>query len=413
MRKLLAGLVLWKLTLLAKLLLRKYQPRIVAVAGCVGKTTTKELIGAMLSERFRTRVSKGSYNSEWGVPLTILDRITGGRNIGAWFGIFWHAVRLLIRRSDYPEVLVLELGVDHPGDMDRLVKLVQPDVAVVTNVRDTHLVNFENVAQIAEENSKIIPALKGDGVAVLNFDDTSVRMMRTMAPDSVVYYGLTDEANVWLDEITVSEAGVAATLHLREREGGEVRSWPLRTTLVGRTQLYAVGAALAVAYSVGVVPEHAVAVAQDFVAPPGRLRLFAGRDNLTVIDDSYNASPQAMVDSLAVLKDFPEPRTAILGTMAELGIDHESGHALVGNYVADWLDRLIVVGEGGTLIAEAAKAAGMDADNITPAATAEEAAAAVGQDGSVLVKASRAVGLEAAVEALLADPRDASHLVGR
>jgi UDP-N-acetylmuramyl pentapeptide synthase len=411
--------VVWTLGTLARRVVRKYQPRVVAVTGSVGKTTTKQLIAATMASKFRLRASTAGYNTEFGVPLTILGQTTGSNLLNPfhWLKVIWQGFELLVRKQDYPEVLVLEMGADHPGDIRALTSIAPPDIAVITNVREVHLEKYPNVEAIAEEKGWLVRNLKPDGLAVLNFDDVKTRILRTYAADRAVYYGLTDESQVWVDKIQRSPAGLKATMHFRESEKAEARSWPFETQLLGNAQLYGVAAAFAVAYAVGISPEEALRAVSTFQPPAGRLTPLKGKDGLTIIDDTYNASPQATIDSLAVLRDLPGPHYAVLGNMAELGTSSDGAHRMVGEFLADWLDELVVVGDLAAGIADAALAKGLDAEKIhrlsvSEAAKAAELVAGFGT-GSVLVKGSQSAYLERVVEPLLADPRDASRLVQR
>ncbi len=414
LRRLARHVVVFGLRVLAKAVLRRYKPKVVAVTGSVGKTTTKELTAAMLAPGFRVRAAQGSYNSEFGVPLTILDR-EAGFTAGHWIRVFGHGLALLAGRTEYPEVLVLEMGADHPGDIRYLSDLARPDIAILTNIRGVHLMNYDSIEAIAEEKAWLVRRLRPGGTAILNFDDTKVRMMQALAPGRVVTYGLSDEANLWAEEITQSERGLTATVCWRGSEDAPVSRWPLRTPLLGRSQLSGVLAALAAAIAAGVPAEQAITAAGSIHPPPGRLRVLQGKHGLSLLDDTYNASPQAMIASLEVLRGFPGPHRAVLGTMRELGEASESGHRAVGEFAGPWLDQLVTVGTTAGLIAEAAEAAGLSPHKIKRCAEATEVARVieVTGGGTVLFKASQAVYLERAVAELLRDPRDRSLLLDR
>lgn len=414
MRLVLRRLLVFVLKWLTRAVIRKYHPRIIAVTGSVGKSTTRELIVGMLGGHYRVRGSVGNYNTEIGVPLTVFGT-TAGHGFLGWLKVLQVAASLLVRQTDYPEVLVLEMAADRPGDIRHLAGVAPPDIAVVTNVRNVHLEQYASVEAIAEEKSQLVRALGPDGVAILNFDDTRTRMMRALTQANAVFYGMTDEANVWLSDFTFEPEGASGTVNVRERDGSEVRSWPLTTGLLGVHQLSAVLAAFAVAYSVGVPPEEALAVAKGFRPLPGRGRTFTGAEGRLIIDDSYNASPQAVMASLDVLERMPKPRIAVLGEMRELGAAREAGHRSVGEYATSRVEYLVTVGGDAGLIAAAAKEAGLSADHVFAETTAAEATNRVKAipGGSVLVKGSQAVYLERVVESLLADPRDAERLVKR
>src|SRR3989344_958259 len=186
MKKLLEAI----LNIAARLILKKYKPEIIAVTGSVGKTSTKNAIFAVLASRFRTRASEGSYNNELGVPLSIIGGRAQGKNIFGWFGIFLQALFLiLIKNKNYPDMLVLEFAADHPGDIEKLSKLVRPRVGVLTAIAPAHTQFFKTLENIKEEKSKLIKMLPSDGVAVLNIDDAMVAQLALITKVKVLTYG--------------------------------------------------------------------------------------------------------------------------------------------------------------------------------------------------------------------------------
>lgn len=408
-------LVFW-LALLARLVLWRRKPSVVAIVGSVGKTTTKELTARILAERYRVRASEGNYNTEIGVPLTIVGA-RQPRRAAEWWDVTRTAAGLLFGGAEtYPEVLVLEMAADQPGDLAHLTSFVRPDIAIVTNVRNVHLEFYQGMEQIAEEKSWIIRRLKPSGTAVLNADDTRVRLMESLVPGRALTYGFDEEANVFATDVKQESSGQRATLHYRERVGERLQSWKLQTPLLGRHQLYAIMAAFAAGQVGEVDPAQALEAIRQVSAPPGRMRILKGRDRLTILDDSYNASPQAVLAALETLYHLKKPHRAVLGEMKELGPASRESHQTVGEVAGKFLDELVVVGDEALLIAEAAKRAGMKPKNIHIASNGVEAATFVNTDkrgGTVLVKGSQAVYLEQAVKALLADPQDAKYLVKR
>ncbi len=406
-------LVFW-MALLARLVLLRRKPDVVAVTGSVGKTTTKELIGRILAERYRTRSTEGNYNTEIGVPLTIIGA-RQPRRLAEWWDVTRKAVGLLFGgEEDYPEVLVLEMAADKPGDLAHLTSFVRPDVAVVTNVRNVHLEAYQGVEQIAEEKSWIVRRLKRSGTAVLNADDARAKGMAALVPGRATTYGFDEDAETYVTDVKQEAGGQRATLHYRERPNGTAESFALRTPLLGRHQLYAIMAGFAVGRIADVDSKQILEAITQVSAPPGRMRIFKGRDRLTILDDSYNASPQAVLAALETLYHLKGPHRAVLADMKELGPQSREGHETVGEVAGKFLDELVVVGDDGLVIAESAKRAGMDPDKIHVASDASEAAKLVGTDkkgGTVLVKGSRSMHLERAVAGLLADPRDVKDLV--
>ena len=414
MKKIARRLLVFWLALLARLVLMRRKPSVIAITGSVGKTTTKELIGRILAERFRTRSTEGNYNTEIGVPLTIIGA-RQPRRAAEWWEVTRKAVGLLFGgEEDYPEVLVLELAADKPGDLAHLTSFVHPDIAVITNVRNVHLQAYQGVDQIAEEKSWIVRRLKQSGTAVLNADDPRAKAMAALVPGRAMTYGFDEESETYATDVKQEVGGQRATLHYRERPNATPEPFKLQTPLLGRHQLYAIMAAFAVGRIAEVEPKQILEAIKQVSAPPGRMRTFTGRDRLTIVDDSYNASPQAVLAALETLYHLKGPHRAVLGDMKELGPQSQEGHETVGEVAGKFLDELVVVGDDALIIAETAKRSGMNPDHIHIASDATEAAKLVGTDrkgGTVLVKGSRSMHLERTVAGLLADPRDVKDLV--
>src|SRR3989344_5140423 len=165
------------LAILAKAAIRKYKPLIIGITGSVGKTSTKEAIFAVLKNKYRARRSEKNYNNEIGLPLTILGIPHCGKNIFKWFSEFFRVVfYILLRPYQYPEILILEYGVDRPGDMNYLLSIIHPKVAVVTAIGDipVHIEFFKDTEELIAEKVKLVATLPSDGAVVLNHDDYAV-----------------------------------------------------------------------------------------------------------------------------------------------------------------------------------------------------------------------------------------------
>jgi len=188
----------------AKAVLSKFDPRIVAITGSVGKTSVKEAIALVLSSKFKVRTAHKNYNNEFGVPLTILGIKSPERNPFGWLVLFWKSYFI----KDYPEVLVLEFGVDHPGDMDELCAIARPDIAVVTGISTVHAANFQSVHSLAQEKAKLTQCVKEGGVVILNEDDEKVRAMEGDANERVIKYGSRSLENTYDDLEVVLGKGV-------------------------------------------------------------------------------------------------------------------------------------------------------------------------------------------------------------
>ncbi len=352
-------------------------PLTVAITGSYGKTTTKDLAAAAVRTARRTVASRASHNNELGVPLT-----------------------LLALEAD-TQVLVAEIGVRVPGDLDAAAALVRPDVAVVTAVGPVHLETLGDLAGVAREKGRLVTALPAGGTAVLNADDPRVAAMRR-----------SDVAT-----LTVSAAGAAADLvagGVRDAGSGRfaaVVRTPWGTAevvppLPGRHHLTNALLALAVAGVVGADPGAAAAAIAGAPTSASRSELVRA-GGVTVLDDAYNASPPTMLAALATLAELPATgrRWAVLGTMAELGPATEELHRGVGAACAG-LGRLVAVGAGGAAIAAGARSAGLPSERIHEVPDAEAALSVlrdgIGPGDAVLVKASRVVGLDRTASGLIA-----------
>jgi len=187
----------FKLKILAGLILKKYQPEVIGITGSVGKTTAKEAIAAVLSSKFAVRAPSKNYNNEIGVPLTIIGVDSPGSSLLGWFGVFLFAYRLLVwRDKNYPKIIILELGVDHPGDMRYLTKIAKPQVGVVTAVSHSHLEFFGSLEKIKKEKQGLIESLPPKGLAVLNADSELVNEMAEASRAKVLTYGFSPDADL-------------------------------------------------------------------------------------------------------------------------------------------------------------------------------------------------------------------------
>ena len=390
----------WVLRLLAGAVLRRYRPIVVAITGSSGKTTTKDLTAAVLSSRFDIRATEGTANSEVSVPGVVLGPARG-RSGRERLRTVLAGLSLLLRRRPYPEALVIEMAAGRPGELQRLTRTIRPDVAVVTNVRHMHLEFYDDFGGIVREKSWPVRRLRPSGTAVLNLDDPHFSELAAHAPGRVISYGSASEADVRLGEVEFRDDGSTALVHV-EGQGEFV----LSSRLLGVHQLSGVLAAVGVGLTLGVSPGDALGALSGFEPGPGRLRAHKGRDGLVVLDDTNNATPQAVVDGLAVLARLPRPRTAVLGSLIFLGPDSESGHRTVGEAAAACADLLVAVGERADWIVESAASRGMPPEAILVAPTAEEAARVVAgrvSSGTVLVKGAGLLGLEVVVTTLAPD----------
>jgi UDP-N-acetylmuramoyl-tripeptide--D-alanyl-D-alanine ligase len=356
---------------------RRFSPLVVGVTGSIAKTSTKEAIAAVLSARFRTLRNEGNLNNEIGLPLTVL------------------------RLGPEHQAAVLEMGMYVGGEIAELAAIAQPRIGVVTAVQPVHLSRIGSLAAIEAAKGELLEALPPDGTAVLNADDPIVRKMGSRSVARSVTYGFADDADVGAEAVT--SAGLAGMRFTLRTDAGRR---PISLPTLGRLSVHNALAGATVGRAAGLsLDEIATGLAAGWSAPH-RVELVR-LGGVTVIDDTYNASPRSVVAALDLLAGLPGRRGAVLGEMLELGETSDAGHRLVGEAAGRTLDWLVVVGRGAAGIAEGALAAGLDRSRITSVADVEAAREAVPprlRDGDVvLVKASRGIGLDVLVDALRAD----------
>lgn len=363
--------------------------RVIGITGSVGKTSTKELTAAVMRRRYRTLANQGNLNSEQGLPLTLLGL------------------------SHEHERAILEMGMYGLGEIDRLCLLARPHVGVVTNVGPSHLSRLgtmERIAQAKGELPKALPPADEGGVAILNWDDERVRAMAEATRARVFRYGLTDEADLWADEIASAGLdGIRFRFHHRHPSRGRVETLSVRVPLLGRHSVHTALRAASVGLVEGLEWDEIIAGMQDM---PGQLRLVVnpGIHGCTIIDDTYNASPASTVAALNLLADLsPDDqgrRVAVLGDMLELGDMTDEGHKLVGRRAAGVVDLLVTVGELGRHIGDEALIVGFPSAQVRQMDDATSAIAMLKEllrEGDlVLVKGSRAIGMERIVTELTA-----------
>jgi UDP-N-acetylmuramoyl-tripeptide--D-alanyl-D-alanine ligase len=349
---------------------------IIAVGGSNGKTTTKELLASVLRQKFNTLWSEASYNNDVGVPVTLLK----------------------LRRAH--EAAVLEVGTNHPGEMPPLLRIIQPEMGVLTNVGREHLEFFGDLAGVAREEGWLAELLPPSGKLFLNGDNEWTPEIVKRARAGVVKVGF-DQGNDWrASQVRVGEDGVRFDVESPK----SAYSGEYRLRLLGRHQVSNALLALAAGTELGVSPQQArIGLAE---CAPQKMRLQIWEANgVRILDDAYNANADSMLAALQTLHDLPcaGRRVAVLGDMAELGEHSVDAHREIGRRSAELgLDRLVAVGRFARETVEAAQAAGLS--EVSEFADVPSAMAAVKDlvraGDVILLKASRTTGLEKIVAAL-------------
>ena len=355
--------------------------RVVAITGSAGKTTTKEVAAEFLGVRFDVIRNRGNFNNHIGLPLSLMD----------------------LRQR--PEMAVVELGMNHAGEISTLVRVADPDVRVWTNVGEAHLGFFSSLDAIADAKAEIFEGASASTLLVANADDERIVARLPRFAGRVVTFGIDRPADV--RATAVVDRGIDGTrAHVTTTYG----EFELTTPLVGRGNLANVLAATAVAAEYG-VPLLAIAKRAALLKPAAhRGEVIQLANGATVIDDTYNANPTATTRALDVLGNAKSGRrVAVLGEMLELGDRARALHEDVGRAVAGHaIDLLLTVGgDAAAAMADAAIAAGLDPAHVRHFATSDLAAAAavdlVRPGDVVLVKGSRGVNTDRVVDRLKAE----------
>lgn len=413
------------LKILARLILWKYKPVIVAVTGSIGKTSTKEAIYAILKNHFgenQVRRNERNYNNEIGVPLTIFGLETGGKSIATWFFRFIKIFLMLVFREKYPKILIVEMGADRPGDIKYLTKFVKAKVGIITAIGEVpvHVEFFESPQALALEKKKLIDSLESDGVAVLNCDDDIVRQMGENIRAKVLTYGFNERADVRATNYEVKttdldEEGIFGFVTFKLNYKGSAVPAKLFNVL-GEHQTYSALAAAAVGIIFNLNLIEISEGLRTYKSLLGRMKLIKGIKNTLIIDDSYNAAPLSTLAALETLEKLEGKRKiAVLGDMLEIGKYAPEVHEQIGRKTAEVANLLFAVGERAKFIAEGAKAKGMEKDKIFEFCTSDEAGKLLQdklEEGDIiLIKGSRAMKMEKIVKEIMAEPERAKELL--
>jgi UDP-N-acetylmuramoyl-tripeptide--D-alanyl-D-alanine ligase len=359
----------------------RFDPLVVGITGSLAKTSTKDATAAVLAAALPTLKSEGNANNEVGLPLTLL------------------------RLGPVHRAAVLEMGMYVGGEIATLARLARPEIGVVTSIAPVHQERAGSLDAIERAKAELVEALPEDGTAVLNADDERVRLFGSRTRASVIRYGFAADADVTADRV-VARGLRGMTFDLVARAPQRTR-FAVEIAALGRHSVQNALAAAAVGLLAG-IPDEAIAagLATGWASASAHRGAIVEAPGLTILDDSYNASPPAVLAALEVLASLPGRPVAVLGEMLELGDAHAASHRVVGEAAGRGVTELVVVGDGARGIADGAVAAGLVASHVhrvSDRAAAIEVLRAILRPGdAVLVKASRGAALESIVDALRA-----------
>ena len=404
-------------------MLLRYKPKIIAVTGSVGKSTTKDAIYTVLSGGLYVRKSEKSFNGDIGVPLAILGCENGWKNPLKWLANIAEGLWLVLIPQSYPKWLVLEVGADRPGDIKRIARWLKPDIVVLTAIPETpaHVEFFASPDELMKEKLSLAENLKPGGTLILFGDDP--RMLESQKGSRIkrITFGLQNYNDFVAshDEIIYENNKPIGTRFRVNYTGSSV---PISIFgALGRPPIYAGLSALAVGKMVGLDLVSISEALGKWLPPAGRLRILKGLKNSVIIDDTYNSSPVATLTALDTLKSMQgaKKRIAVLGDMLELGKWSTESHRKLGERAAECADLLLTVGFRAHDIAESAMDNGMKKESIQiyeqneSSRAGKELVVKLQEGDVVLVKGSQGMRMERAVLEIMAEPERAGELLVR
>lgn len=346
--------------------------RVVGITGSVGKTSTKEFVASVLSEKYKVHKTAGNYNNEVGLPLTI-------------FGI-----------QEDDQIAVLEMGINTFGEMHRLSEVAKPDICVMTNIGQCHLENLIDRDGILRAKSEIFDFMNPKGTVVVNGDDDKLATIHEVYGKAPVTFGMNKQNAIWADHIeNRGLLGSCADIYMGDEVVHAIIPLP------GEHMIYNAMAAAAVALQFGMSKEEIAAGISHVEAVAGRSHLVEAGDKV-IIDDCYNANPVSMKAAIDLLATAPGRKVAILGDMFELGENEKAMHGEVGEYAAEkGIDLILCVGELSEAMYQEAVGSGGNAKYYETREALEAVLNEILQQGdTVLVKASHSMAFENLVKCI-------------
>ncbi len=411
------------LKLMAKSVLRKRKPTVVAITGSVGKTTAKEAISKVLSSNFKTRSSAKNYNNEIGVTLTILGcQIDYNRGkILQIFGIFYYWFQALFFDKNYPEILILEMGADKPGDIKYFCDFIPITVGVLTDIGISHLENFKTKQILATEKGYLLRNVIDKGMAIYNWDNKTVREIGQKLSVNTIGYGLEEEAEMKATDIIFK---VEANHKVQKIDGinfklnYQDKVLPVRLEKsISKGSIYGVLAAFAVGkyFDLNLVEMAESVNCINFYQ--SRMALLKGLNESFIIDDSYNSAPDSVKMAIESLDKVEAKRKLIvLGDMLELGIQEEKAHRKIGKLInSKKFDLLVTVGDRMKWTQEESKKlnSGKTVHFDNPIKAGFFVKKELKKGDIVLVKGSQGMRMEKIVEEIMFEPEKRGKLIVR
>jgi UDP-N-acetylmuramoyl-tripeptide--D-alanyl-D-alanine ligase len=408
-KKIIVKILIWE----SKAILKKYKPSIIAVTGTVGKTSTKDAIYTVVSSSEYVRKSEKSFNSEIGVPLTIIGCPNGWSDPFAWISNIFQGLELILFKSEYPKCLILEIGADHPGDIESISKWLKIDVSVITKIGDVpvHVEFFPSPAHVVREKSFLIKALKPEGSLVLYVDDKKVSALAQNVKQTVYSFGINEMATINGSNASIIYDDMRLPSGISFRLNYKGNSIPMKINgVLGMQQIYPIIAAATVGIVRNISMNKIVDSFEKHVYPKGRMNIVAGINRSAIIDDSYNSSPDALREALNTLASLQVSgkRIAVIGDMMELGNYSTEEHRKAGVQALQSSDLLVTVGQRARQMAT-----GNSISFDTSTEAGEYLRGIVSEGDVILVKGSQSMRMERVTKAIMLESDNAAKYIVR
>lgn len=411
----------------AKLILKKYNPKIIAITGSVGKTITKDILYALLSKKFFVRKSEKSFTTELGVPLTIIGSSNGRGTILEWIKNITFGFLLLFKKENYPDILILEIDGDKPDDILNISKWIKPDILIITAIGEvpSHIESFNSdIQKFLDEKKKLLDVVTREGTVFYDADDECTGRLVQDFTLKKVSCGLVNDCDVFGSDFQI----LSGTMNSIKIPTGmsfdvEINSKKFSVNVmdtIGVSNEYAILLSLAVANDLGVGIKESIGIINKLPTLPGRMKIISGIKDTIIVDDSYNSSPIAMKQAVDALfrVDISGRKIVVVGDMLELGKFSRNEHRVVARLLRDTANYVICVGlRARKGISEELLSLGFSESNIISVETSEEAGKFLQniiQAGDIiLVKGSQSMRMERVVEEIMRHPEDKEKLLVR
>ncbi len=409
----------------AKLVLKKYKPKVIAITGSVGKTLTKEAIYQVLSKNFFVRKSEKSFTAELGIPLTVIGCGEGVGSISQLIKNILFGLRVILFKTNYPNWLILEIDGDKPGDLEKASSIIRVDILVITAIGQvpSHIETFGDLDTFLTEKRAIVDSLRFGGSIIYNADDPVAYNLAQNSKVKMVSVGTQKDFIVSGTPFEIlygsgKNGSIPTGMSFGIKNKNDVVPMKIFET-IGIQNEYAVLLAFAVGLEFGLSPAQVIQSLSKYNALPGRMRLVPGIKDTLILDDSYNSSPIAISESIKVLADIKsvEKKVAVIGDMLELGRFSAIEHRKVAEQLSRVATDVICVGIRARKIVEELLSLGFSEKKILSYDTADEVGNylqnLITEGDIVLVKGSQAMRMEKIVEEIMRYPQDKEKVLVR